>query len=59
LRLAPEDIHIPETIFIYDDKVAVISTRKENFGFVVDSKDFSQSMKGLFSALWQISDSKK
>jgi len=55
LKLAPESIHIPETIFIYDNKVAVISTTKENFGFVVDSADFSETMKGLFNALWQVS----
>lgn len=59
LRLAPDDIHIPETIFIYDNKVAVISTKKEDFGFVVQSKDFSESMTGLFKALWKLSKEQK
>ena len=58
LKLAPENIHIPETIFIYDDKVAIISTTKENFGFVVNSQDFSETMRGLFTALWSISNYK-
>ena len=56
LRLAPENIHISDTIFVYDDKVAVLSAAQENFGFVVNSNNFSQTMNALFSALWSISE---
>jgi sugar-specific transcriptional regulator TrmB len=59
LRIAPEGIHITETIFIYDNKVAIISTPQENFGFIVESKEFSNTMRGLFSALWLVSEVRK
>jgi HTH-type transcriptional regulator, sugar sensing transcriptional regulator len=59
LKIAPENIHIAETIFIYDNKVAIISTAQENFGFVVENKEFSGTMRGLFSALWIVSEIKK
>ena len=58
LRIAPESIHIAESIFIYDDKVAVISTSQENFAFIVENKEFSNTMRGLFSALWLVSEVK-
>ncbi len=59
LKIAPESIHITETIFIYDNKVAIISTPSENFGFIVENKEFSNTMRGLFSALWMVSEIKK
>ena len=55
IRYAPEDIYIPDTIIIYGSKVATISTQKGNFGFVVEDKEFFESMMGLFKALWRIS----
>lgn len=55
VRYAPPEINIKNTIGIYDDKVAVISTRKEGFGFVVESKDYANSMKIFYDLLWNIS----
>jgi hypothetical protein len=43
------------TTYIYDDKVGLISTEKENFGMIIESKEFSQNMRHLFEALWQVS----
>lgn len=56
IRYAPKDIYIPDTIIIYGSKVATISTKKGNFGFVVEDKEFSESMMGLFKTLWKISE---
>ena len=58
IRYAPEYIYIPDTIIIYGSKVATISTKKGNFGFVVEDRGFSESMMGLFKALWEISSKK-
>jgi sugar-specific transcriptional regulator TrmB len=58
LKIAPESIHIAESIFIYDNKVAILSTAQENFGFIVENKEFSNTMRGLFTALWMVSESK-
>ena len=56
IRYAPKEIYIPDTIIIYGSKVATISTIKGNFGFVVEDKEFSESMMGLFKSLWKISE---
>jgi sugar-specific transcriptional regulator TrmB len=55
LRNPPENMVFEMTTYIYDDKVGLISTEKENFGMVIESKEFSQNMRHLFEALWQIS----
>jgi len=54
-RYSPKDIFIAETIFIYDDKTAIVSTKKGNFGFIIESREFADTMTGLFKALWKIS----
>jgi sugar-specific transcriptional regulator TrmB len=58
IRYAPEHIYIPSTIFIYSDKVAIISTAKSNFGIMIENKEFNQSVLTLFKALWSISTEK-
>jgi sugar-specific transcriptional regulator TrmB len=55
LRNPPENMVFEMTTYIYDDKVGLISTEKENFGMIIESKEFSQNMRHLFEALWQIS----
>lgn len=37
---------------IYDKKVAFVSSSKESFGFIVDSKEFADLMHMQFNALW-------
>ena len=55
VRFSPQDIDIPNTIAMWDNKVAIISTQKEGFGFIIESKDFSISMKMFYELLWNIS----
>ncbi len=55
VRYAPEGIDLPSTIFIYADRVAVVSTKKGAFGFVVHSKEFYDTILSLFKVLWSIS----
>jgi len=55
VRFAPEGIFIPDTICVVGNLVAVIFTERGNFGFIIESAEFSQSILGLFNALWQIS----
>jgi sugar-specific transcriptional regulator TrmB len=40
---------------IYDDKVSFISSEKEMFGFIVQSKEFASLMRIHFDMLWNIS----
>jgi sugar-specific transcriptional regulator TrmB len=58
IRFAPEGIFIPSTVFIYADKIAIVSTTKSNFGILIENKEFYQTVLGLFKALWSISTEK-
>jgi len=52
VRFSPKNMQIPNAIGIYDNKVAVLSSRKEGFGFIIESEDYAQSMRELYSLLW-------
>jgi len=58
VRYAPTGFKTPYTIFIYGKKVAFVSTKKDLFGFIVESADLAISMKALFDVLWEISTEK-
>ena len=42
------------TMYLYDDKVALIGTQKENFGLIIHSQDFFVMQSHLFETLWQV-----
>jgi len=44
---------------MYEDKTIFISSHKETFGFVVQSKDFAELMKAQFDAIWKTSKTMK
>lgn len=58
VRYAPSGFKTPYTIFIYGKKAAFISTKKDLFGFIVESADLAISMKALFDVVWEISSEK-
>jgi sugar-specific transcriptional regulator TrmB len=58
LRFAPEGMTWNMGYWLYEDKVAFLSSEKEGFGFVVQSKDFSNLMKLQFEEIWKISTNK-
>lgn len=58
VRYAPPGFTTPYTIYIYGKKVAFVSTKKDLFGFIVESADLAISMKALFDVLWGISTEK-
>ena len=53
MRYAPKSIVFYSTIIIFDDKVGIITSKKESFSFLIESQEFSQTMKALFEMLWQ------
>lgn len=55
VRFTPTNINIANTIGIWDNKVAVISSRKEGFGFIIESEDYTNTMKVFYDLLWSIS----
>ncbi len=58
LRYAPADNIFDMTTYIYDNKVGLISSKKENFGMIIESDEFSKTMGFMFEALWQVSTPK-
>lgn len=55
LRIAPLHMTWNMGHLIYGDKVAFVSSRKEAFGFIIQSKDFAELMRAQFEVIWNIS----
>jgi len=54
VRYLPPSMFYASMIMIYDDKVSMISTKEENFGFIIESKEFSNTLRAYFSFMWNI-----
>lgn len=55
MRHAPPGMVFPITTYVYDNKVVILSSKKELFGLVIESEDIAQAHRLYFEALWQIS----
>ncbi len=55
VRLAPRDITFSLSQYIYDNKVVLISTAKEGYGMIIESKEFYTIQLQLFETLWSVS----
>jgi sugar-specific transcriptional regulator TrmB len=54
-RHAPKEMAFEMGYTIYGDKVSFISSQREVFGFIVQSKDFAELMCSQFKVLWKAS----
>ena len=54
-KIAPKDVDFSMGYWIYENKVAFISSKKECFGFIIESKEFAEMMSSQFDAIWKIS----
>jgi sugar-specific transcriptional regulator TrmB len=52
---APKDLSFRMGYTIYGDKVSFISSQREVFGFIVQSKDFAELMRNQFKVMWTVS----
>jgi HTH-type transcriptional regulator, sugar sensing transcriptional regulator len=52
IRFLPKEISYDTLIQIYADKVAVVASEKENYAFIVESKELASLMKQVFLWLW-------
>ena|SRR3989339_1289282 len=55
LRIAPLHMTWNMGHLIYGDKVVFVSSRKEAFGFIIQSRDFAELMRVQFEVIWNIS----
>ena len=56
LRHAPAGLAFAMTMYLYDNKVSLVSSRRENFGMLVESDEYAALMDALFELLWQASE---
>jgi len=56
IRTAPENIDFSMGYWIYGNKVAFLSSRKESFGFIIESAELSKTLKSQFDIVWKQSD---
>lgn len=52
VRYLPPNVFYAAMIMIYDHKVAMVSTKEENFGFIIESKQFSNTLSAYFDFMW-------
>lgn len=55
IRLAPKEIDFSMGYWIYENKVAFVSSKKECFGFIIESREFAEMMSSQHEAIWKIS----
>lgn len=55
VRFTPTGINISNTVAIWDNKTAVINSRKEGMGIIIESEDYTNMMKVFHDLLWNIS----
>lgn len=54
IRYLPPSVFFVSMMMIYDNKVAMMSTKKENFGFILESKEFSDTLRAWFDFMWKL-----
>ena len=52
VRYLPPQVFHAAMIIIYDNKVAMVSSRDENFAFLLESKEFSATLQAYFDFMW-------
>ncbi|MBI4114830.1 MAG: hypothetical protein HY445_03245 [Candidatus Niyogibacteria bacterium] len=55
IRYAPQGIEINATIFLYDDKIGLVSSEKEKLGILMRSRDYSSTLQSWFYFIWGVS----
>ncbi|TDR93531.1 TrmB family transcriptional regulator [Enterovirga rhinocerotis] len=55
LRFAPESVLLAMTTFVYGSRVCLISSVRESYGLIIESREFAAFQTALFDALWGIS----
>ncbi|WJF90270.1 helix-turn-helix domain-containing protein [Paraburkholderia bonniea] len=55
LRYAPSTLDLGMTSYVYDDKVAYISSRREHYALCIESAEFAAFQRAMFEGLWHTS----
>ncbi|MCE8000466.1 MAG: helix-turn-helix domain-containing protein [Rhodobiaceae bacterium] len=57
VRFTPTSAPLLMTTFVCDDQVAIISSKRENYGLIIESAGYANVQKTLFESLWAASQS--
>jgi sugar-specific transcriptional regulator TrmB len=52
LRFAPDALALSMTALIYDNRVALASSKRESYGLIIESEEFASLMRTMFEAVW-------
>ncbi|MBI2410592.1 MAG: TrmB family transcriptional regulator [Candidatus Kerfeldbacteria bacterium] len=55
IRYLPAYVDLKSSIYIYENNIAVISTKKESAAFIIYSPDLAFSFRHIFDFLWNVS----
>jgi len=55
IRIAPANIDFSMGYWIYADKIAFLASRRESFGFILQSRELVELQTAQFDVLWQLS----
>ena len=55
IRIAPKEAQFSLGYWIYGNKVAFLSSRQENYGFIIQSGELVETLLAQFELLWKIS----
>lgn len=55
IRLAPSEINFTMGYWIYGNKVAFLSSRRESFGYILESSELAEMLLSQFEVIWRIS----
>jgi sugar-specific transcriptional regulator TrmB len=55
IRYLPAYVDLRATVYIYENNIGVISTRREGTAFIISSADLAFSFRQIFQFLWSIS----
>ena len=58
IRYLPEGFKLDDLIIIHANTVAIISSAKENYGLEIESKEFADTMRSFFAAIWEVAEKK-
>ncbi len=53
VRYVSEELAFPITMYMYDDKVTIISSKEEEFALIIQSRELSEMQKKLFLLIWK------
>lgn len=52
VKFLPEGVELAPYMCVYDNKVIIISSKKEMVGFIIESQEFAEAQKIIFDLIW-------